>query len=184
MSYDTVTAQLGSSGTLVGFRYATVSEVYKLFQDAGIPDINTLTYTVDNYQPVNQLMGLLGATESSQGPSRTIGITGTSPNANQHFLAALAWNKIFGTPPTASAFASGNVTDFGGGFQNVINNDVAAQNTGSFLVRIPEPPTLTLTLISMALVGFMRARVGRNRRSRIAPDVNHRLTVRCSARAR
>ncbi|CAA0099181.1 Uncharacterised protein [Halioglobus japonicus] len=65
MSFNDVSSQLGASGTYSGYRYASPEEVYSLFVEALIPNINdpgTFGHygTVENARPALHLIGLMG----------------------------------------------------------------------------------------------------------------------------
>lgn len=60
-SYNAVAAGFGGFTTEQGFRFATVSEVLILFDNAGVIALNT-GFVSANFAPVSQLIGLLGCT--------------------------------------------------------------------------------------------------------------------------
>ena len=52
-SYNTVSSELGSGATYEGFRYASQEDLFTLFQNANIPDING--WSISNLDPIQAL---------------------------------------------------------------------------------------------------------------------------------
>jgi len=70
-----VSTEFGSGGDFEGFRYASLSEVSHLFVNAGIPNVNTRTFTAANYEPVIALMALIGTERPDPNFPQTSGVT-------------------------------------------------------------------------------------------------------------
>lgn len=76
ISYNAMLTEQGSGGLYDGFRYATASEVETLFNDAGVPDVNSSTLA--NTAPALALINIMGATRNFRGAIEIFGITGTT----------------------------------------------------------------------------------------------------------
>lgn len=140
-SYNEVSGELGEGGAFAGFRYATVDDVATLFSDAGIPDVGARTAA--NFEPVNDLLRLVGRLRPLAGGSFSYAITGTSAGANQQYYSLL--QVVLPAPP------------FVGEAQTAlccIGTDEVSSDTGSWLVRsaaVSEPATWFLLGSGMLL---------------------------------
>lgn len=72
----TFSTLLGSNPKNLGFRHATAAEALILYENAGVPDIDT-SFTFQNFDSVTNLMSLLGPTYIyPAGPNTTVGSKG------------------------------------------------------------------------------------------------------------
>ena len=155
MSWNYVSQQFASSGLFPGFRYATISEVFGLFQSAGIPRINS--DSVANLKPVDNLLNMIGTLHPDVTESWSIGLTGSKPTSypTLRYTANLETLDYRGIG-RAYAPLSTSTTSFAG-----------ASDTGSWLVRtatvspVPEPETYAMFLTGLGLMGAVARRHNR-----------------------
>lgn len=164
LSFQTVQNQTAAGGTFAGFRHATRSEIFTLWNNAGIPDTSGAV-TQSNFQPIRDLQQLLGRT--------TIGTPGTTFedvwltqglfNDTQSFTGVS--NADLGTTGPNNPIVSERNTGFAS-ITTGVSPTSGASPFGNWLVRadsqdddgdddvtVPEPSTLLL-LLTAALAGF------------------------------
>ena len=151
-SYNSVIGGFGGYVTSMGYRYATGAEVFALFTNAGIPDIETTVvgnYTAANVAPAQALIALIGT-------------------ADLNFMDAIVADTVIpgvravailqGDPNIASATMMYACTMCGSW-----NENATFPGIGSFLVRssntsVPEPGVLGLLSLGLLGLGLSRRR--------------------------
>jgi hypothetical protein len=151
LSYLDISAKLGSGGDFEGFRFATRSEIVKLFSDAGIPDIDVAHGgTAANVPGVPDLMAKWDAVlqHTVQGNFGYF-LTAEVPRPGYHD-SGLLW-----LPNNGLAEATSGTTSFRPGEQL----DVFASVRAGALVlasSVPEPASITLFGLGLAMVALLR----------------------------
>jgi hypothetical protein len=157
MSFNQVSAQLGTGGEFEGFSFATPSEVETMFADAGIPNVNAgFEGTAGNLPGVTLVLDLwnadiAGTFEPTSGP---FGYFVTSDVGT-----GLVWIPMgsYGDTGTAEATSGPDRLSIGG------NADFSVSYMGSALVRnatsnsVPDGGT-TMALLGGAFAGLAMLR--------------------------
>src|SRR5262245_39376335 len=113
-----VVSQFGVGGQFAGFRYATSTEVFQFFTDAGIPFIVTTFATVTpsaaNVPSVPDLMLKWGVTGTFVGLSSSNAYLADGPAPSVYYTAILAYNPGAGVAyaSTRGSSAGGNAISF------------------------------------------------------------------------
>ena len=155
-NYSDVHAQLGAGGNFSGFRYATLSEMESLFQNAGITPGDGAFVDVGQVAQVEQFVAFFGRTwfaeDGFPGPG-VRGIYGQADGDEAHFMADAGINT---SNNTTASFIGGQCVFECASFPDARTNPAI----GSFLVReaasvVPIPATGWLLL--SGLVGLSRS---------------------------
>ena len=147
--YNSKLTELVSGGLYDGFRYASTSEVESLFVAAGIPDLDSGSPA--NVVPFQNLITLLGATQSFRGTDEIFGITGT-----------------MNTTGAVSAMIDHSFNN-GVGFYDVnavsgptYGLDYSAGSIGNWLVQTTEVPILSAFILfssALACLGMLKRKL-------------------------
>jgi len=134
-SYDEILVELSPGGSFVGYRLATDDEVRTFWQNAGI-NLQTLgTWTTDNFQPIVDLMALVGITAPEGGG---VGIDYTAG----HIESGPGGGSVI----VANLGADHN-TQNGQPFFGAVPSSNENENHGSWLVERANPNTPSTPLL-------------------------------------
>lgn len=112
LSYNAVSAELGSGGQYSGFRYATEEEVLGFLSSAAIAELPG--ESANNIGPITNLHSYVGTTDS--GSSFSLGITGTPhPTAGGHVVTVYAQLTTSGTGAALTSFTAFDSTNAASG---------------------------------------------------------------------
>ena len=143
MSYDTVSAQLGTGGQFEGWRYATSAEVVTLWSNFGV-HLNQFYSGSGPFDPsIDDAARLLGNIwfEARRSGSGLLGLTATTSSSGNR-----AWMGAYNST-SAVYYTDGShwTSDYGSSVQ-----------TGSFLVQTsPVPVPAAVWLFGFGLIGLI-----------------------------
>lgn len=147
--------------TLHGFRHASISDVAKLFTNAGIVD-QSGTAHVDDFYPVIELLNKFGCTGNCPVSSPPFG-----PGSVSTLPYGLGWAADLGTGTLTIARPEYQLHD---GFAtakvgaNRFDGDLAYFAVGNWMIRgvdltaVPEPATLAIFTLGLLCLGVVRRR--------------------------
>ena len=160
ISFNDVSNELGAGGLYAGYRFASPDEVFSLFVEAQIPDINVAgdfahIGTVANAAPALALIGLMGPSSQTHAGVILSEINGFSSQhvfINGFDLIQMPYARVREGVVTQEGLQS-----FGEVF--TIGTSVFPTNSyegvGSWLVKpvvVPVPPAITLLFSGLALL--------------------------------
>ncbi len=151
LTYPEVLAETVAGGKFSNWSIASNTEVLELWSSANIPVIGFSFYAA-NYEPVSDLLDLLGSTYIDPLPDYRLswGRTSDSYSAGNHNATLLWATSIYGTPE-ALASINTNPQEF--------PDDQATATWGTYLYRAsPVPEPSIPILIWLGLVGLSFAR--------------------------
>jgi hypothetical protein len=151
ISYNSMLTELGGGGFYAGYRYATASEVESLFISASVVDVNS--GSAANVAPAQNLITLLGATQSFRGTEEIFGITGsmTTTGAVSGMLDHSFNNGV--------AFYDVNAVS-----GPTYGLDYSAGSIGNWLVQtseVPIPSAFILFSSALACLGMLKRKLRR-----------------------
>lgn len=169
-SYNEISSELNFNGEYFGFRYATKQDVQFLFENAGIPIVNTgfspdQGYSQINTIPIENLATLLGGLTSShplydstflQGLTSSPGI---SPQTNHRFTAPFLEICVY-PDPSCINYVNDNETTSRTAFRAYMTPTTSVPTLGSWLIResqiayVPLPPSILLFLSGIVSIGL------------------------------
>ena len=147
LSPSTVVSQMEPGGPLEGFRYATSTEVYTLWMDAGIPNIPGLTG--GNYGPIVDLILMITPTNASGGERHSAGYALNPDIPGGYLIPTLAHyaSSFFGFPAGEAILSTGRDNPY---FGSWLVHDTTAP--------VPEPSTWLLFGSGLAGLAAWRRR--------------------------
>ena len=147
MSFNMVEAELLVGGSLFGYRYATLGEVYQLWDNAGINTVGLPNPagsgtsgpepSIENYEPILIFQDFVGTTNVSDRLIDSIGLVSDfDPGTPGNHIIAMA-----------RRFTSGNFS--GTGLITATSGrdpNIAGTNVGSWLVKIDRPEVIGIEI--------------------------------------
>jgi hypothetical protein len=151
VSFDDVNLNyLGSGNLYAAYRYATVEDVVKLFENAGISE--GFSNPHPNASSIESLINWLGATSENNDPLYLFGITGTVDGDGRPSVSVLYHQ--FDLQGASSTFGSVGVND-----TKFIDEFEDQFGLGSLLVRqVPLSPASPLFAVGLGVLALLRWR--------------------------